>query len=315
MEEAIKTFNEQFSYEPQIQNEDNFKKDHKHIILCGMGGSHLCAGIVKAYKPGIDIYVHRSYDLPPYNEEFLKNSLLIASSYSGNTEETVSFLDEGVARGLQVAVIATGGVLIEKAKEFNLPYIQLPNTGIQPRSALGYSTIALAKLSLDEDMLSDLKSLDIDTKEYREEGNELAEGLKGKIPVIYSSVNNLSIAYNWKIKMNETGKVSAFYNIFPELNHNEMTGFDNKELSSDFKFIFLKDRDDHARIQKRMDIAEKIFEENGHEVIKLELQGKNVFDKIFRSLILADWTALYLAEIYGVDPEKVPTIEKFKQLL
>ncbi|MCI5108444.1 MAG: bifunctional phosphoglucose/phosphomannose isomerase [Candidatus Pacebacteria bacterium] len=314
MEEAIKSFNEQFLFDPVIVNGEKLT-NHKNIVLAGMGGSHLAAGIIKSYKPGIDIYVHRAYDLPPYDDEFLKDSLLIASSYSGNTEEVISFLDEGLAKGYQMAVISTGGALIEKAKEFNLPHIEIPDTGIQPRSALGYSTIALAKFIKDDEILRELKNIKLDPEEFRSSGEELARGLENKIPIIYSSTDNLGIAYNWKIKMNETGKIPAFYNIFPEMNHNEIVGFDNVELSKNFKFIILKDRDDHKMVQKRMEVFEKIFEEKGLEVIKLELEGENTFEKIFKSLLLADWTALSVAKIYGSDPEKVPTIEKFKSLI
>jgi len=321
MEDAIKQFATQFSFEPIVENKEKLQDSYDHFILAGMGGSHLAAGILKVRIPGLELYVHRSYDLPPYDENFMKKSLLIASSYSGNTEEVISFLDEGLAKGYHMAVIATGGKLIDKAKEFSVPFVQIPNTGIQPRSAIGYSTIALAYFLDNQEVIAELQTLyDIlDPLEYEQEGKSLAENLQGKVPVIYSSIDNLAIAYNWKIKFNETGKIPAFFNVFPELNHNEMTGFDiaggTKDLSKNFRFIFLNDRDDHERIQKRMKVAEKLFEKKGYEVLSLELEGSNILEKIFKSLIIADWAALHSSILYGTDPEQVPMIEEFKRLI
>lgn len=318
MEESVLNFNSQLSYQPEIINEDKLgkeKKQYKNFILCGMGGSHLQAGILKMWKPGINIYVHRDYDLPPYSEEFLKESLLIASSYSGNTEEVVSFLEMGISKGLNMSVITTGGKLLEKAEEFNLPHIIIPSTGIQPRSALGYSSIALSKIVGEfDDFSKDMNELDeyLDTSEIKLNGEELAKEISGKIPVIYSSKKNLNIAYNWKIKMNETGKVPAFYNIFPELNHNEMQGFGESFKSDDFHLILIKDQDDHPRIQKRMNILQRLYEERGYSVTSLDLIGNSLLHKIFSSLILADWISINLAKERNIDPEEVPMIEEFK---
>lgn len=316
MKKAIEEFNKQFDWKPVIEHIEKLKP-YKHIVVCGMGGSHLAAGLLHIYKPGIEVYIHKDYDLPPYDEEFLKNSLLIASSYSGNTEETVSFLEEGYSRGLSLAVIATGGKLLEKAKEYEIPYTILPNTGIQPRSALGFSILALSAFVQDENLVKDLISLsDLTPGDLEGEGKGLAENLKGFVPVIYTSTKNKNIAYNWKIKFNETAKIPAFYNVFPELNHNEMTGFDHIESTKgfikDFRFIFIKDENDHPRVLKRMEILEKQLEERGLEVISIELEGKNTLEKIFNSILLADWTALSLSEIYGTEAEQVPMIEEFK---
>jgi len=110
--------------------------------------------------------------------------------------------------------------------------------------------------------------------------------------VIYSSKRNVAVAYNWKIKFNETGKIPAFYNVFPELNHNEMTGLDvreaTKELSKNFHFIFLKDETDHPKIQTRMDITKKLYEDRGLAVEILQLQGNDIFHKIFSTLFFCD---------------------------
>ena len=224
MEEAILNFAKQFEYEPEIENADKLQKLEK-FILVEMGGSHLQGELLKSVRPAFDLVVHRDYGLPELSESALKNSLIIASSYSGNTEETISAFEEAIEKGYPVAASSIGGKLIELAKQHEVPYVQIPDTGIQPRSALGFTFKTLAKLTGQEEVLRDAATLasQLAPEEYEEKGKALAATLKGSVPVIYSSRRNESVAYNWKIKFNETGKVPAFYNVFPELNHNEMT--------------------------------------------------------------------------------------------
>lgn len=321
MEQAILDFHKQFSFTPEIVNKEKIQNP-KHFILAGMGGSHLASGILKMYKPGINLYVHRNYGLPPYDDEFLKDSLLIASSHSGNTEETLDFLEEGYARGYNMAVITTGGKALEFAQKNNLPHIIMPSDGIQPRAALGYSAISIATMIGEESCLRDLSELatKLDPASLQQRGEELAEQIDGKIPVIYSSTHHLWVAYNWKIKINETGKNPATYNIFPELCHNELNGFHVSEMTEKFKdlfhFIMLRDvESDHPRVQKRMAVVEGILQEQGRSVTTLGFEGETELERIFNSLLLADWTAVTLARRHGVDPEQVPMIEDFKKKL
>lgn len=319
--EAIKNFNQQFAYQPKIENEDKLKAKFSKFILAGMGGSNLVAELLKIRDPYFDIVVHRNYGLPKIEEKELKERLLIANSYSGNTEETIDFLLEAISKNLSTAVVSTGGKLIELAKEYNLSYIQMPNLDLQPRSALGFNLKAIVKLIGHNNWLNELEELKnlLKPAEFEEEGKNLAKKIKGYIPIIYSSSENLGIAYNWKIKFNETGKIPAFYNVFPELNHNEMAGFDvkegNKELSEKFYFIFLKDGNDHPQIQKRMEVLGKLYCERGLKVEVLNLEGVSIFHKIFNSLILADWVSYYTALEYGLEPEKVLIVKEFKDLI
>lgn len=336
MEQAIRNFPKQFEWEPKIENADKWSVLGKYII-CGMGGSHLQGDVFQNAVPGFDLSVHQDYGLPRWPQEVLKNTLIIASSYSGNTEETISAFEEAIEKRYPVAVISTGGKLIELAKQHGVPYIQIPDTGIQPRSALGYTFKALAKMVGRDDIVEQAASLasKLDADKLEPQGRELAETLKGKVPVLYASNRNYSVAYNWKIKFNETGKIPAFYNVFPELNHNEMTGFSAKgarlpagqgpasgrdvseaaSLSENFYFLFFKDADDHPKIQKRMEVLEKLYGERGLPVTVLPLEGSSTLEKIFSSLLLADWVAYYTAQHYGVDPEQVPMVEEFKRLI
>jgi glucose/mannose-6-phosphate isomerase len=318
MKESILKYAEQFEFQPEIQNKENLKENYEHFILGGMGGSHLCAGLFHIFRPGINLYIHRDYGLPAYDDDFMSKSLFIASSYSGNTEEVLDFADAAYSKGYEVAVITSGGKLLEFAKENNLPYIIIPDTGIQPRSALGFSALAMASY-VEPTMIPELQSLkeSLDPESLREQGETIAHQLKGKVPVIYSSNPNRSLGYIWKITMNETGKIPSFQNLFPELNHNEMQGFDfvdsNSELARNFAFIMLHDSQDHPRIELRMRTTEDLYQEKGYEVISLYLEGDSIIEKVFKSIILINWIALTTSDIYETEPEAVPLIEEFKK--
>lgn len=320
MREAIKNFPKQLDYEPVIENERRLKRGEK-IIITGMGGSNLIGGIIAIRKPALEVVEHRNYGLPTLPNRELKKSLIIASSYSGNTEETISAFLAAVKRGLNVAAVSVGGKLLELARKHKKPYVQLPHNSIPPRLAIGLSLKAVLKLAGEKELLKETNeaALLLKISELERAGKALAKKLKGHAPIIYSSQRNLPIAYNWKIKFNETGKIPAFVNQFPELNHNEMIGFDlvaaNRELSKPFYFLFLKDLADHPRISKRMNVTERLYWERNLPVEVLVLGGKTVFHKIFSSLLMADWTAYYTALEYGVDPEAVPMIEEFKKLI
>jgi glucose/mannose-6-phosphate isomerase len=315
MKEFIENFAKQFEYEPAIENKENWYKAKK-FLLCGMGGSHLQGDILQMLNPTLDFLVYSDYGLP---ENIGKGRLIIASSYSGNTEETISAFKEAQAQGFPLVVSSVGGKLIELAKEHNVPYVQIPDIGIQPRSALGYTLKALLKLTGEEDLLVEIKKLaqSFSSATFEQEGKELAQKLSLKIPVIYSSRKNEPIAYNWKIKFNESAKIPSFLNVFPELNHNEMTGFDvigaTKELSGKLVILLLKDANDHPRIQKRMEVLLRLYKERGIQVEVKEFVGENLQERIFSSLVLADWTAWYTAKEYGTEPEEVPMIEEFKK--
>ncbi len=318
MEDAIRNIAGQFSWQPVIENPVNLPETEKFLVS-GMGGSHLAADLIHIWDPGLDLIVQWNYGLPQLTDEQWRDRLVIASSYSGNTEEAVSTFDAAIENGLPVAAVSTGGTLIERAQEHGAPFVQLPDTGIQPRSALGFALRGLLKLMGRAEDLRDSSALadTLDPAALQEQGMQLAETLQGAIPVIYSSTRNKPIAYNWKIKFNETGKIPAFYNVFPELNHNEMTGFDDVErigeLAKTFHFVFLEDDRDMDRVRTRMKVLGEQLEERDLPVTRVRLEGDNIFYRIFHNLTIADWAALHTANLYGLDAEHVPMIEDFKQ--
>lgn len=320
IQDDIKNYARQFSYEPLVENAGKLK-GFKKFVVCGMGGSHLAADVLKAWHPELDIIIWPNYGLPPFHEKDLKEHLIIVSSYSGNTEEAIDALTAAKNKKLNIAVIAAGGKLIRSAQKLKVPYVAMPDFHFQPRMALGLSLRAMLAVMGEKMLLAETTAFAAQLHAPREElhGRDLAKRMHGSVPVIYASGRNAAIAQNWKIKFNETGKIPAFTNVVPELNHNEMTGFDSKEkttsLSRQFRFVFLKDGLDDRRILKRMSVLEKLYHDRGFKVEIVLLQGKNEIQKIMNALILADWTAYHTAKLYGVDPEQVPMVEEFKKLI
>ncbi len=316
--EAIENFSKQLEYEPQIENADSFKAKNKFVVV-GMGGSNLTPGLLKVWKPELDVVIHRDYGLPEMSEEELKDRLIVISSYSGKTEETLDAFNEGLKRKLDMIAITTGGKLLDLAKENDIPYILMPDIGFHPRFAIGFSLMAMAKAFNEEGAIKELKTLaeSLTPSDYEEKGKYIAEKVKNKIPVIYSSRINLPITYCWKIKFNEIAKTPISYNVFPELNHNEMVGLDSRSsrelLADKLQFILLKDNDDDARVQKRFDVTAKLYKGRGFSAEIVEIEGDSKWQKIVGSLLTADWASSHLAEMYGVDPDDTSMIEDFKK--
>lgn len=318
MRRAIEQIPSQFGFEPKVENEKKLKRLGKYVVV-GMGGSHLAAGLLKTINPSLDISIHRNYGLPKSDTKEPASRLIILSSYSGNTEEVLDAYEKAGELGLHRAAISIGGALLERAEQDGVPHVKMPDTGIQARSALGFSLVGLLKILGEEALLREVRELKntLHPEACESEGKTCAEYLYGSIPMIYVSLENEAIAHNWKIKFNETGKIPAFFNVFPELNHNEMAGFGGEEggrkLSRNFSFVFLKDRNDHPRIQRRMAMLEEMYRGRAISVMSYELQGGNASHKIFSSLVLADWAAYYTAQMYGSEPEEVSVVEEFKK--
>ncbi len=321
MYDAIKNFPAQFSFEPVVENAEKLHSVDGFIIA-GMGGSHLAADLLRIWKPEIDLTVYSDYGFPAHiKAEWQTHQLFIASSYSGNTEETIDGFVEAGRRGIARAAIAVGGKLRDLARAEGVSFVQFPDTGIQPRSSIGFGIKALLALMGETEALASVgglaQRLASRMDECEKTGKTLAEQMRGFVPVIYASDRNRAISYNWKIKFNETGKIPAFYNVFPELNHNEMTGFDcidtTRILSERMFFVFLEDESDHPKVQKRMAITKELYAARKIKVASIAMTGGNVFEKIFSCTLIADWAALYTAKLYGVEADQVPMVEEFKK--
>jgi len=320
--EDINNIPKQFFFEPKIINGQNLKfKKPQYFIILAMGGSALAGDLLKIRLPKVPLIIHKNYGLPNVSNEILKDSLIIAISYSGKTEEIIDGYNQAKRKKLNLAVISTGGLLLSKAKQDKKPFIELPNLNIQPRLAIGVIIKSLAVFIDNQKIINEFLFLSqkLKVKKLQKQGENLAEKLFNYIPIIYASEKNKALSYQWKISFNENAKIPAFYNVFPELNHNEMSSFENlrqnKKLTEIFYFIFIHDNNDDLRIQKRMKILKNIWQEKNFKIQKIKLEEKTDFEKIFSSILLANFTSYYLSQKYSIDSEKSFLIENFKKII
>jgi glucose/mannose-6-phosphate isomerase len=321
--QVIKDFPQQFTKVNSFVGDTKVDGDFKRVIICGLGGSAMPYDLLKAYlaDKGIDLSLEitRTYTLPKTANE---NDLIIVSSYSGNTEEVISCLEEAHAKNLTIVGFSRAGKIEELSKEYGFTYIQYPEEGetFQPRNAIGYSFTAMAFFLMNSgiipgnkqeilDLAAFLEGLDVE-----EEAKQLAQGLGDKIPLIYTSDEyQNTVARIVKIKFNENAKMSAFYNSFPELNHNEMVGFTLH--ASRYHMIYFKDADAHERVNKRMDIMKGLIEEKGGMVTVVHMQGASFLEKMFAAIIFGDYLTYYKSLLNGIDPTPVDMVEDFKKML
>ena len=301
------------------------RRSFDKIILCGMGGSALAGDFFdylkgKKYLPlslSIPLLTHRSYELPTSADQ---HSLIICVSYSGQTEETISAYQAAKKQNLEVAVITYGGKLAELCKQNSTPWVKVPQDRMPPRFSLGYQLIALAKLFMAYGLLASsakdeavLLADSIDPSAIENEAKALCSKFVNKIPIIYSSEDNELMSRLWKIQFNENTKIPAFYNSFPELNHNEMVGW-TKSLGP-FFFLFLQDDNDSPEIKKRMRLTAQLLRAKNLPLEFIKIDGSTPLENLFRTLIFGDWLSYHLALFYGVDPYPVEMVEEFKKLL
>ncbi|MEK7511447.1 MAG: bifunctional phosphoglucose/phosphomannose isomerase [Patescibacteria group bacterium] len=320
MAEVINQLPDQFI---QAFNETKIQisSDTKKIIFCGMGGSALPANLLKTFLSvskadfNISIKINRDYTLPDQVDDSWCG---IFSSYSGNTEETLSALSEAEKRGLkQVVVMAHSGKLKQFAEEKGYLLIEVPDT-LQPRLSYGYMIGAMLKLFSNsgllnlnlEEITKDVEACSALNSKLEEQGKSLAESIKGKIPIVYASNVWKYLAMVWKINFNENAKTQSFWNCFPELNHNEMVGYTN--LVAHYKIIILKDPSDHERIQKRIDTFKQILGDK-IDIEIVPMIGETPFTKMLSTLLVGQWTSYHLALLYKLDPAPVDLVEEFKK--
>ncbi len=301
------------------------------IMISGMGGSALPGNLFRIYlnslfsegetsKQPLQVFQNRSYSLPP---ESFHECLNFICSYSGNTEETIASFEEAIQKNLPCIALSAGGKIEAMAKEHGIPHIKLPipYENFQPRVGTGYFFGAMFQVLVNQGLVSDTTAKLIQEAEVLQDkmatldgaGQTLAKKLVGKTPVIYSTAQYKSVAMVWKIKFNENAKTPAFWNFFPELNHNEMVGWTLPQG----KFFVLMLRDDalHPQIAKRMDITATLLRGKGVEVEILDMEGGSVYSKVFTSIALGDFTSYYLALEYGQDPTPVAMVEDLKKML
>ena len=284
----------------------------KNIVILGMGGSAIGGDLIRMImqESKVPVHVVRDYSLPGFVDE---HSLVFAVSYSGKTEETVSSCKEALKRNAKVVGIATGGDVLQLCKRA----VKVP-AGLQPRCAIGYMFFSILGV-LANSQLIEIRNTDIsemfkileNKDEFKERAKTIVKILKGRTPVMYSSEFLRPIAMRWKTQFNENGKIGAFYNAFPELNHNEICGFEDMKRTQ-YVVIMLRDIFDHERIQKRMDITKDLIKEHV-DIIEVPSKGQSLLARMFSLIFLGDWVTYFHAIDKRTDPTPVRAIENFKK--
>ena len=289
----------------------------RHYLLCGMGGSALAGGFLTACDPSVSITVDRDYGLPMSITTDSRRPLVIVSSFSGNTEETLDAYRTAREAKLSLIVITAGGEILGRARRDKVPYIVLPDATIEPRLAVGYFLKALALIAGAKEISNELESLApvLDMMSIETEGHSFAKHLVGRLPLFYASNRYAALAYFWKTMMNETAKTPAFSNIIPEENHNELESFSGISEGTLFTVVMIGSEDDHPRVNRRFALLTEILPSLQIPVEKIFLTGVLATERVIRAILLAIFTALALAEARGVDPSAVPIIEDFKSKL
>ena len=299
-------------------------KKFTSIVVTGLGGSAISGDLMANFLGNeltVPYFVNRNYNLPPFAD---KETLLIVSSYSGNTEETISVFNEGLAKGCSIICCTTGGKIGKIAADKKIPVVNV-QPGFQPRYSLGLSFFSLLKIlqelnviSSQEEVVSKIikmwKGNGINFSKEENKALVTAKELVGFIPVIYSAVDVTSAAgYRMKCQFNENAKLHAFHGIIPELNHNEIIGWESfldKQFNA--KLIMIMDKSYHAQITKRFQISASLI---NCEKIYLESQEEEFKLRIMDLVYLGDWITYYLALVRGYDPSEIDNINTLKEKL
>jgi len=315
------------AWQNEIDIEKLKTKKFRNIIVTGLGGSAISGDLVQNFlrdEMPLPFSVNRNYNLPLFAD---KNTLLIVSSYSGNTEETISVFEEGIKKKCGIVSITTGGKVEEMALKKKIPVVKM-KPGFQPRFALGLSFFSLLKVLSGLGLISDQNEtveriknlLMLKGKEYTRENNiafNCAMQLIGFIPLIYSAADFTSAAgYRLKCQFNENSKLHAFHNVIPELNHNEIIGWEtysNKQLNA--KLINILDETYHPQVKKRFEITTELAAKQGLDYMNIESEEDDFKIRLMDLIFLFDWITYYTAVLRGYDPSEIDNIHTLKERL
>lgn len=302
----------QLTYEPDLRRPRLGVGDT--LVVGGMGGSALAAEALRFLAPGRRILIHRDYGVP---WEAPVDALHVAISYSGTTEETLSFANEAMRRGSPVAVVASGGALVDFAEREQLPYALVPS-GRVPRNAFMYLVRALLALTGMDEQNRVLASLALNEEALTHAGEEEAHFLLPGVPLFYTSNRNRLIGQMAKLIMNESARMPAFANLFPELNHNEMQSLDTdmpEGLEHLFRIVLISDTQDDPRIQRRMSTFASLMEERGRTLETLLIGDQSREETLATLWIRFILAGRHLAATRGIDPDTQPLVDAFKKRL
>lgn len=312
---------ENFVFEPALQ-----QGNYANVVYLAMGSSALAAELVRTLGVRVPFEIVRGYGTPSYVG---KNTLCIAASASGNTEETLEAVAQAEASGAAVAVMTGGGRLAEMAREKHYPLAILPKVQ-QPRFAAVANLKALAQL-LDGDgllehgagELTDAGSfLKRETAAWlptvptdKNPAKQLALECIGKSVVVYSGPILAAAGYKWKIAFNENAKQVAWAGQYPEFSHNEFTGWTKQPVKKPYAVIDLISNLEHPRIQKRIALSERLLSGMRPQPLKVEARGETALEQLLWTLNLGDFVTIYTGLLNGLNPMPVYLVEKFKKMM
>lgn len=300
------------------------------IVVLGMGGSAIGGDLLRTLAEpecALPIVTNRDYTVPTF---ISAETLVIASSYSGNTEETLSAFEEARKRGAALLAITTDGKLAQRARELRVPLLTFRYQS-QPRAALGYSLVSLIgvvqKLGFIGDKSDNLEEaitvMDTLQKEIRETipvtknpAKQLAKRLYGRLPVVYGSGYLAEVAHRWKTQFNENAKAWSFFEQLPELNHNAVVGYQfPKGLAERILVVMLTSSLKHPRNRVRLQITQEILTRHRVSCETIEAHGKSPLAQMLSAIHFGDYVSYYLAMLYEVDPTPVKVINYLKKRL
>jgi len=309
-----------------INNKFAITKKIERVIIVGMGGSAISGDIFKtAYSHHIPVEVYKDYCIPAIS----KHDLLIICSYSGNTEEALSCMEQGYDKAAFIVGITSNGILKKRLNGKHI-WVELPG-GYPPRAAIGLLFFSLLQIvekfgvipRREGDVRSTISSLML--KAGAVAGNvmtefnitkQAAESIINKIPVIYASNPSLApIAYRWKCQINENAKYPAFYHILPEMNHNEIEAWENKQFRKVFIPIFLSHIEEEFNYRKRLKFLRDLFSRENITYLDYYSEGSSYLERAFTLIYLGDMISYYLAITQGVDPTTIDYINKLKEAI
>ena len=302
----------------------------KQIVFAGVGGSAIGADVIVGYTQrqiGCPVMVNRGYTLPQFVGP---ETLLVVSSYSGNTEETISSYKDGKDKKAAVIAISSGGEVEKMAKACGDPHIKIP-AGFPPRMAIEFLVIP-GLLLLEQLGLIKLRDADFAeavsvVRRLRDsmnpaatsgnEAKELAVFLHGKYPLFYSAMDHFeALALRWRGQVEENAKVLATHHVLPEMNHNEIMGWENQtEQLGFFAPVFLRDAEEHPRVRVRMKITQELIRKRGVLFREVYSEGDSLLARIFSLIYKADYMSFYLAVLYGANPIENKSIDYLKKQL
>lgn len=292
-----------------------------NVVISGLGGSGIggtIAAEVMADEAVIPIVTNNGYTIPGFVDE---DTLFIACSYSGNTEETVSSTELAAKAGAKIVVIVSGGKLFEMAKANGWDAIIIPG-GQPPRASFGFSFpqvlfVLNAFGIISDGFVSELESATVllNTHEdaIQNEAREVTDRLFGKIPVIYAADGFGGVATRFRQQVNENSKILCWHHVIPEMNHNELVGW--RTRNNDLAVILFRNSTDHERIQARMEINKQTFAQYTDTIVEVWSKGSSMLERSLYLIHLGDWVSFYLGEKKGVDVTEVKVIDHLKDEL